>query len=96
MRYFIDGIETDKENFDEEFEKKLADYPEQDSIKKQLSERGQFRFYGKGKGMTFVAVEDEVAKMAEIIAQNEFDAYDDDSFVIAMALYKAGCRFVKE
>lgn len=103
MKYFINGKETDKENFDEEFEKKLVYYkqiseywPEKDKIKDHLLEKGQFGFYIKnGKYVIFAAVEDEVAKMAEIIAQNEFDAYDDDSFTIAMALYKAGCRFVK-
>lgn len=100
MKYFINGRETNKENFDEEFEKKLADYeplsvcwPEKDKVKDQLLEKGQFRFYINYKYIVFTAVEDEVAKMAEIIAQNEYDACDDDSFAIAMALYKAGCRF---
>lgn len=100
MKYFINSRETTKEKFEEEFEKKLVYYkpvseywPEKDRAKDQLLEKGQFGFYIKGKYITFTAVEDDVAKMAEIIAH---DAYDDDPFAIAIALYKAGCRFVNK
>ena len=44
----------------------------------------------------FIACEEEILEMSDIIAENEYDAYDEDSLQIAIALYNAGYRRVND
>lgn len=46
------------------------------------------------KEITFIACEEEILEMAEIVARSEYDACDEDDLRIAVALWKAGYRKV--
>lgn len=46
------------------------------------------------KEVTFIACEEEILEIADIVARNEYDACDGDDLQIAIALWKAGYRKV--
>lgn len=77
-------------------------WPSNDKIKDVLKEKREFTFpiYDKRfkdrlvtiDRIYFLACEEEILEMSKIIANNEYDAYDNDSLQIAIALYDAGYR----
>lgn len=77
-------------------------YPPKEKIIEILADRRSFRFNTYDKRYkdrlvikdydVFVAVEEEIVEIENIIIENEFDPCDDDSLKIAVALYNAGYR----
>lgn len=103
MKYFVQGIEVDKEEFNSKFEKALESYkpasehwPQtKEEVYEKLKQEREFSFMIRGAWKYFVAVEEEIYAMALVIEEAEFDALDGDSVAIAVALYNAGYRKVK-
>lgn len=77
-------------------------YPPKEKIREMLAQRRSFRFNIYDKRYkdrliikdydVFIAVEEEIVEIENIIIENEFDPCDDDSLKIAVALYNAGYR----
>lgn len=103
MKYFVQGTEVNKEEFDSKFEKELENYnpiseywPQtKEEVYKKLKEEREFSFIVNGRWKYFVAVEEEIYDMAQVVAEAEFDALDGDSVAIAVALYNTGYKKVK-
>lgn len=103
MKYFVQCKEVNKEKFDRELEKALESYkpiseywPQtKEEVYKTLKEEREFSFSIKGNWKCFVAIEEEIYNMVQIIEEVEHDACDNDSIAIAVALYNAGYGKVK-
>ena len=77
-------------------------YPPKEKIREQLAEQRSFKFNVYDKRYKdrliikdydiFTAVEEEIVEIENIVIENEFDPYDDDSLRISVALYNAGYR----
>lgn len=80
-------------------------YPPKDKVRERLAEKRKFMFNTYDKrykdrlvieySEIFVAIEEEIEEIENIIIENEFDPLDNDALGIAIALYKAGYRKVK-
>ena len=102
MRYFIQGKEVNKEEFDRELEKELENYkpiselwPTKAQMYKKLKEQRKLSFMVNGRWKDFAAVEEEIYDMAQVIEEAEFDTFYGDAIPIAVALYNAGYGKVK-
>ena len=103
MKYFVQGTEVSKEEFDIKFEKELENYkpiseywPQtKEEVYEKLKQEREFSFMIRGAWKYFVAVEEEIYDMAQVIEEAEFDAFDGDSIAIAVALYNTGYKKVK-
>lgn len=103
MKYFVQGKEVNKEEFYSDFEKALERYkpiseywPQtKEEVYKTLKEEREFSFSIKGNWKCFVAIEEEICSMVQIINEIEYDACDNNSVAIAVALYNAGYGKVK-
>lgn len=102
MKYFVQGIEVNKEEFDSKFEKELENYKPiseyefqtKEEVYKKLKEEREFSFIVNGRWKYFVAVEEEIYDMAQVVAEAGFDV-GGDPVAIAVAFYNAGYRKVK-
>ena len=100
MKYFIQGKEVNKEEFDKNFEKALETYkpysefwPAKEEVRNHLKEQRYFKF---PKGWKyFLAVEEEIYEMMGIIDESKYDPEDSDSLAIALALWNNGYRKTK-
>lgn len=103
MKYFVQGKDVNKEEFDIAFEKALESYkpiseycPQtKEEMYEKLKQEREISFMVKGRWKYFVAIEEEICDMAQVVEAAEFDALDGDSVAIAVAFYNAGYRKVK-
>lgn len=110
MRYFIQGKEVTKEEFDIEFEKELEIYepntkywPQtKEEVRDRLKKDRYFDFldstkrHGWPSYNRFVAVEEEILEMSYIVEKNKSDTLSDDAVPIAAALWNKGYRKVEK
>lgn len=100
--------ETFDIEFQKELEtyKPLSEYwPKKEDVKDTLAKRREFNFPICDKRyrnrsviiseINFIACEDDVWEMSNIIMDNEYDCGDGDSLAIAVALFEAGYGKVK-
>ncbi len=100
MKYFIQEQEVNKKEFDQKFEEALLKYKplseffpqNEDEVREALTKARQFSFYIGNKCKTFVAIEEEICEMAQIIALTEFDSKISNAIPSALALYDEGYR----
>ena len=85
MKYFVRGREVSKGEFDIAFDKELEKYkplsecwPTKESVRDKLKEERCFAF---PKGGCFIACEEEILDMVEIIEQAEYDVLDNVDIV---------------
>ena len=103
MKYFVQGREVSEDEFAIELEKALEGYkpnseywPQtKEEVYEKLKQEREFSFMVKGRWKYFVAIEEEIYDMAQVVEEAEFDALDGDSVAIAVAFYNAGYRKVK-
>ena len=103
MKYFVQGIEVNKEEFNSKFEKALESYkpafehcPQtKEEVYEKLKQEREFSFMVGGVWKYFVAIEEEIYDMALVVEETEFDAFNGDSIAIAVAFYNSGYRKVK-
>ena len=103
MKYFVQCEEVNKEEFDIAFEKALESYkpiseygPQtKEEMYEKLKQEREVSFMIRGTWRYFLAVEEEIYDMAQVVEEAEFDALDGDSVAIAVALYNAGYKKVK-
>lgn len=100
MKYFVQGKEVNKEEFDIKFEEELEKYkplseywPAKEDVRNHLKERRCFEFPNE---RYFVACEEEILEISYIVEQAEFDTLDCDAIPIAVALWNKGYRKVKK
>lgn len=100
MKYFVQGREVSKEEFDIKFEKALdaykppsEDWPAKEEVKNYLKERRCFEF---PDARYFVACEEEILEISYIVEEAEFDTLDCDAIPIAVALWNEGYRKVEK
>ena len=100
MKYFIQGGEVNKEEFDIEFDKDLEKYkplskywPAKENVRDVLKEQRCFDF---PNGRYFIACEEEILEISYIVEEAEFDTLDCDAIPIAVALWNAGYRKVEK
>lgn len=100
MKYFIQEQEVNKKEFDQEFEKALLKYKplseffpqNEDEVREALARARQFPFFIGNKRKIFVAIEEEIYEMAQIIASAEFDSKFSNAIPAALALYNESYR----
>lgn len=100
MKYFIQGREVNKEEFNIKFEKALETYkpisefwPAKENVIGDLKEKRCFEF---PDGRYFVACEEEILEISYIVEEAEFDTLDGDAIPIAVALWNEGYRKVEK
>lgn len=110
MKYFIQGKEVTKEEFDIEFDKELEIYkpitiywPQtKEEVRDRLKKDRYFDFpnstkcHGSPTYNHFVAVEEEILEISYIVEEAEFDALDGDALPIAVAVWNEGYRKVEK
>ena len=79
-------------------------YPKKDEVREslQLNKRFKFPVYDKSykdriifdRFITFIACEEDILEMEQIIIDNQYDPLNEDSFNIAVSLYNRGYRKV--
>lgn len=103
MKYFIQEQEVNKKRFDQEFEEALLKYKplseffpqNENEVREALTRARQFPFFNGNKRKIFVAIEEEIYEMAQIIALAEFDSKISNAIPTALALYDKGYRKTK-
>lgn len=100
IKYRVDCKFVNEETFYAELKKRYDAVTQRFAYEKYLellNDNGSIRLEGKGKARSFEyhyfdMADEQVFELEQIVAENEYDPLDDDSFNIAFAIFQKGFR----